>query len=107
MWEMLITRGRDLTLEFSDISADEKSGSAAWIATYTFSVTGRKVVNQVHANFLFEEGKIIRHIDSFSFYHWARQALGIMGLLLGWTPIVRNKIRKTAKKNLEKFMRGR
>jgi len=35
---------------------------------------------------------------------WSKQALGTTGLLLGWTPFVRNKIRRTAMENLEKYM---
>ena len=40
MWEMLITRGKDLQLEFSNVEANETMGSAEWIATYTFSASG-------------------------------------------------------------------
>ena len=59
MWEMLIKGGKDLQLEFSDVKADEKEGSANWVATYTFSKTGKKVINKIHAKFIFENGKII------------------------------------------------
>jgi ketosteroid isomerase-like protein len=105
MWQMLVTRGRDLDLEFSDIRADEITGSAVWKATYSFSQTGRKVVNPVEAGFIFSGGKIIRHTDSFHFYNWAKQAFGISGLLLGWTAYFKNKIRKTARINLDKFIK--
>lgn len=43
-------------------------------------------------------------MDNFSLWKWSRQALGAKGLLLGWSGLVQNKIRKTAKKRLEKFM---
>lgn len=105
MWQMLITRGKDLNLEFSNIKADEKSGSAEWIATYTFSTSGKKVTNKIKASFLFENGKIIKHTDQFDFYKWSRQAFGSTGLLLGWTPFFKNKVRKQAAKNLSEFMR--
>ena len=104
MWQMLITRGKDLQLEFKNIYADEKNGSAEWIAAYTFSTTGKKVINHINANFLFENGKIIKHTDSFSFYKWARQALGPAGVLLGWTSLLKNKVRKNAMRSLENFM---
>ncbi len=104
MWEMLCIRGKDLTLEYRNVTASEKSGTAEWTAHYTFSSTGKKVVNHVKASFLFENGKIVKHTDTFSFYTWATQALGITGLLLGWMPSVKKKVRETAMKNLEKFM---
>lgn len=105
MWEMLITRGKDLELEFTNVEADHTTGSAEWIATYTFSASGNKVINKIKANFVFENGKILQHKDSFNFYAWARQALGFKGLLLGWTSFMHNKVKQSAKNNLMKFMR--
>ena len=69
-----------------------------------FSVTGKKVVNHIKANFEFENGKIIKHNDHFNFYTWAKQALGFTGVLLGWTPFLKNKIRSTAANNLKALM---
>ena len=105
MWEMLVTRGTDLVLEFSNVQANEKIGSADWRATYTFSATKRKVVNQIHANFVFENGKIVQHRDQFSFYKWARQALGFPGWLFGWSDFVRESVRQKAMGNLAGFMK--
>lgn len=107
MWEMLCKKGKDLELEYKNVSADEKRGSCEWIATYTFSQTGKKVENHIKANFEFENGKIVRHIDSFDFYKWSSQALGLPGILLGWTPFLKNKVQKTAAKNLEEFIMSR
>ena len=104
MWEMLIKRGKDLELTFKNVSANEKTGSAEWIANYTFSQTGRKVENHIKANFEFENGKIIKHVDSFDFYKWSSQALGLPGKLLGWTSFLQNKVRQTAMKSLDDFM---
>lgn len=104
MWHMLCESGKDLRIEFSDIRADGQSGRAHWEAYYTFSRTGRKVHNVIEARFEFRDGKIIRHADSFSFPRWARQAFGLTGWLLGWTPFLRNKVRQTAMKGLWRFM---
>ena len=104
MWEMLLRTGKDLALEFKDVSANEIKGGATWIATYTFSRSGNKVVNFIKAEFLFESGKIKKHTDHFNFYTWARQALGMTGVLLGWTSFLKQKIRDTAAKNLKEFM---
>ena len=106
MWEMLIKRGKDLKLEFKNVQADDLKGSAEWLATYTFSASGNKVVNRIKASFEFENGKIIKHTDSFDFPAWAKQALGFKGRLLGRTNFLKNKVRATAKHNLEKFISG-
>lgn len=107
MWQMLISKSKDMRIEFGQISANEKTGKAHWNAYYTFSSTGKKVVNKIDANFEFENGKIVKHTDDFNFYAWAKQALGTTGLLLGWTGFLKNKIQTTATQNLEKFMDNR
>lgn len=105
MWKMLCLRGKDLQIHFQNVTADEKSGSCEWIANYTFSQTGKKVKNQIKASFEFENGKIIKHLDSFDFYKWSSQALGLTGKLLGWTSFLKNKVRQTARKSLTDFMK--
>ena len=47
MWRMLCARGKDLVVGVSDIRADASTGSARWVATCTFSATGRKVANRI------------------------------------------------------------
>ncbi|HTE52751.1 MAG TPA: nuclear transport factor 2 family protein [Kofleriaceae bacterium] len=106
MWRMLCERGADLKVEFRDVKADDRRGSAHWDARYTYSGTGRAVLNQIDAAFELEGGRIIRHTDSFDLYRWARQALGPVGLLLGWTPMVQGKIRRTAAAALDRFEAG-
>jgi hypothetical protein len=112
MWEMLLTSAKDLEMSFHNIQLESASpdptgesyGSCHWVAAYTFSATGRRVVNKGKAWFKFSGGKIAEHQDNFSLWRWSRQALGIPGILFGWTPILQNKIRKRARKNLEKFI---
>jgi len=104
MWRMLCERGKDLTLEFSDVHADDSTGRAHWEARYTFSGSGRKVHNVIDASFELRDGKIAVHRDRFDFWRWSRMALGPAGLLLGWTPILQNKVRTMAKKGLAEYM---
>ena len=104
MWHLLCEAGKDLRVEFTDVQADEHSGRAHWEAWYTFSRTGRRVHNVIEARFVFQEGKILRHVDSFSFWRWSRQSLGATGMLLGWTGFLKNKVRLTAMSGLWKFM---
>ena len=103
MWKMLTATPGDLRVELLEHDADGTRGSAHWRAHYTFTETGRPVVNDIHASFRFEDGLIVEHHDEFSFYRWARQALGPTGLLLGWTPLVRSKVRRMASGRLEEF----
>ena len=103
MWRMLTSRGKDMTVVFDGIEANDTSGKAHWVATYTFSATGRRVVNDIQATFSFENGKIKTHQDSFDLHQWMGQALGLKGLLLGWLPPVQAKLRATARKGLEAF----
>lgn len=103
MWRMLCGRAPDLRVEPSGIEADATTGRAHWDAYYTFSATGRRVHNAIDATFELREGKIVRHRDHFSFWRWARQALGPAGLLLGWTPLIQGKVRRTAAAGLAAF----
>ena len=104
MWRMLTSQARDLSVELVEREADDATGSARWIARYTFTQTGRPVTNDVRARFRFRDGLIAEHDDAFSFHGWARQALGPPGLLLGWTPFLRAAVRKRARGNLEEFI---
>ena len=101
MWRMLTGRAEDLSVELVDHGADGDSGSAHWIATYTFR-TGRHVVNDIQARFSFRDGRIVDHRDTFSFWRWARQALGPAGLILGLPPM-NLLLRRRARADLAKF----
>jgi ketosteroid isomerase-like protein len=103
MWRMLCARSRDFRLTFEVLSADQTRGSARWVANYTFSKTGRAVENHVQSSFEFADGKIARQVDSFDFYKWTRMALGLPGVLLGWSPMLQGSVRKTARAGLNEF----
>jgi len=103
MWRMLLARATDLQVTLDEARGDEDGAEARWTARYTFTRTGRPVVNRVHGLFAFREGLIVRHFDSFAFWRWASQALGPAGAVLGWTPMLRWKVRKDAALALERF----
>jgi hypothetical protein len=91
----------DWKLEVSAIT----ERSAHWDAHYRFSATGRLVLNRIDASFEFDpQGLILRHRDRFDFWAWSRQALGLPGLLLGWSPMLRNKVRAQAAGNLARYL---
>lgn len=122
MWRMLLERSKgDLEITFSHVQvtsveppilrqAQEEAGdspqkgSADWVAVYLFSATGRRVINRIHAEFEFRDGKIIRHIDEFDLHRWAGQAMGWKGKLLGGFGFFRKKVQKTAREGLNRYI---
>jgi ketosteroid isomerase-like protein len=104
MWHMLASRARDFSLIFRDVKADDQHGSAHWEATYLFSKTGRMVTNVIDSEFEFRDGLIVRQKDHFDFWRWSRRALGLPGVLLGWTPMLKQSVRATARAGLDQFI---
>ena len=105
MWEMLCKNAKDFSLSFSNIQElDEEYATCNWVATYTFSKTGKKVVNNIKAFMRLKDGKIIEHSDGFRISKWAAQALGLPGILFGWTGFMKKKIQNNARKNLVAFI---
>lgn len=107
MWRMLNSRAQDFSVELASSAADEQTGSAHWIASYRFAQTGRPVVNDVRSTFRFADGLIADQRDEFDFYRWSRQALGLPGLVLGWTPVLRNGVRRKARAGLASYVAGK
>jgi hypothetical protein len=105
MWEMLCKNAKDFSLTFSDIELlDEEYATCKWIASYTFSKTGNKVVNNIKAFMKLIDGKIIEHSDAFRLSTWIGQALGWKGVLFGWTGFMKRAVQKNARRNLDNFM---
>lgn len=113
MWRMLCeatqAKNRDAwMLACSGIEADDATGRAHWEADYRFSASGRQVHNAIDSVFAFNgAGLITRQRDRFDFWGWSRQALGIPGLVLGWTPFFRRMVQAQAAANLDKYLARR
>lgn len=108
MWRMLTSRATDLKVEVPEAKADDEAGAARWIATYTFGATGKHVTNDVRSDFRFDSrGLITSQQDDFSFWRWSRQALGLPGAILGWSPLLRSKVRANAAAELARFRADR
>lgn len=110
MWSMLCeaarSKGADVwQLQHGQVRADARGGGARWEADYRFSATGRMVHNRIDSRFTFDAaGLIATQRDRFSFWNWARQALGLPGLLLGWTPWLRSKVQRQAAAQLRRYL---
>ena len=106
MWHMLCGRAQDLTLTVSNVQANSNTGSAHWEAHYTFGKARRPIHNVIDAAFVFREGLVLQHTDTFDLWRWSRMALGSAGLLLGWTPMLQSSIRNSAHSGLEAYMKN-
>ena len=107
MWRMLASRSTDLAVVADEIEADESTGSAHWVARYTFR-TGRKVVNDIRASFRFENGLIADHRDVFDFSSWSKQALGGPALVPVVGPaLMQPLVRHQARSQLREFLAGK
>ncbi|HST56238.1 MAG TPA: nuclear transport factor 2 family protein [Solirubrobacteraceae bacterium] len=107
MWRMLAARAKDFKLEVTERSTTADGASVSWVAHYTFSQTGRPVVNRVRSELRFgANGLIAEQRDEFDFHRWARQALGAPGLLFGWLPPLRASVQRKALAGLDEFMQA-
>ena len=107
MWEMLCRNAKDFSLSYSNIELlDEEYATCNWTTSYIFSKTGRKVINHIKAYMRIQNGKITEHTDHFNFRKWSQQALGLIGMLLGWSGYLRSKVRANALKSLRRFMKN-
>ena len=104
MWRMLCGRGKDLRVEVSNVRVDGERVLADWDAWYTFGPQRRPVHNCIAAAFRFNaDGLIIEHTDRFDFWTWSRQALGLPGVLMGWTPMLQRAVQGKAAAGLRAF----
>ncbi len=103
MWRMLCSSASPVTVSHTVLASSGTAATVRWVADYAFGATGRPVHNLVTAHLTLRDGQIVAHRDVFDFRRWAGQALGTPGRLLGWTPVLRAKVRRTARANLAAF----
>ena len=100
MWHMICDGYIKATVHKMD--ADESVGWVKVTDEYTFSDTGRKVVNPIETTVRFKEGLISTHNDDCDPRRWAMMALGgVNGVLAGRIEFLR---RWKAHKKLQKFL---
>jgi len=104
MWRMLTSQSTGIEVDLSNVEIRGDAGSARWVARYTFGPSGRRVENRITATYRFRDGRISDHVDRFSMWRWSRQALGPIGWLLGWSPMVSRRVRRQALRNLDRFI---
>jgi ketosteroid isomerase-like protein len=104
MWKMLMSRASDdFRIELLSIEEHPDHVIGEMIAHYTFSQTKRKVANRIKSTFVVKDGLIIRQHDRFSFWGWAKQAFGPVGLAMGWSWPFKTMVRRKVAEALAKF----
>lgn len=104
MWDMLCKNAKDFSVEHTVTGSSFAHADVEWVSRYTFSRTGRPVVNRVTTRMDIKDGKIVRQSDVFDFYAWAKQAFGFVGHAIGWMPAFQRKVQATAREGLVKHM---
>ncbi len=103
MWRFILAKNKNIKITATDIFVSENSGTAKWKAEYQYGKNKRKVTNNILATFEFKDGKIAKHTDDFNLHDWSKQALGLKGLLLGWTPYFKKKLQTEVHARLDDF----
>ncbi len=92
-------------LEVSEVEATAQRGRARWQPHWRIRASGCVVQGVTDAAFSFDSrGRILSHDECFSFWHWSRQALGLRGVLLGWTPLWRDHVGAWARQSLHDYL---
>ena len=100
MWRLVCSR--EVKVVFDSIVADDNQGTGHWVFRYTFSETGKQVVNDMHSHFSFRDGLIVDHHDKGDAVSWAKQAYFFpKSFLVGHIGPLR---RFGARKKLEEFI---
>jgi hypothetical protein len=103
MWHMICQAKVELK-KYDVESANERTGSASWVAGYMFDDNGtkRKVHNELKSSFEFKDGLIIKQTDDCNVRNWATQALGPVKGLAAW--LIPGLRHATAKRKLRSFI---
>ncbi|KAG8804898.1 hypothetical protein FRC17_005845 [Serendipita sp. 399] len=96
-----------MELEYKDIK--KGLNDLTYTATYTvrYIFNGRPVTNVIDTTLTIspQSNLLLSQVDTFPFHAWARQALGLPGLLLGWTGFLQSQVQNNAAQTLEKYMK--
>ena len=104
MWQMLVSAGHDLGIQYQIESSDNNTATVYWTADYTYSSTGRHVTNHVRSTLFVQNGKIVNQVDEFDLCAWTTQALGtVKGYMACYFP---SSLRSQARATLEQYLKA-
>lgn len=105
MWRMLLGRfDEHTTINFEVVETEANKAQVKWTAKYHFGKKRRPVTNRVTSTLILKNEKIVEYYDNFDIWKWAYQAIGIGGLLLGWSKFFQLKIQQNTNKMLDKYI---
>lgn len=100
MWHRICNG--DTEVEVQKIEANHDGVRATVVERYTFTKTGRPVLNHIESRFRMRDGLIFQHLDSCDALSWSRQAFGrVRGELAGRLGILR---RRAARKLIDEMV---
>jgi ketosteroid isomerase-like protein len=103
-WPSFFANVQSLELFFIILSADPSVVRARYHPRYTDARTGRRIENDVRAEFTIHDDKIVRHVDVFSTWRFAAMKLGAKGRLFGFFPSLLRKLQEEARAEVETFL---
>ena len=95
MWRMICEGESNITVNVEDIDANEQEGTATIVDSYEFGRTvdqpGKPVVNRIKSRFVFQDGRIAKHVDACDARAWAAMAIGgRVGWIAGRSRLLRS-----------------
>ena len=100
MWTSLCRGAQDFSLEYEIRDTVDGVVHATWQPSYRFSQTNRMVHNVITTEMAVTDGLIERHHDSFDLARWCRQALGLPGMLFGWSGPFQRQVQSQARRSI-------
>jgi hypothetical protein len=102
IWQMSWSYLPDIRVVCTD--SDIRGNSVYWQASYTYPPTGRYVVQHLTADLTFVDDAIIRHADRFNIHEWAHTAYGVVGQMLGGSPLFERWLAAKARARIAPFL---
>ncbi|RKR82268.1 SnoaL-like protein [Mucilaginibacter gracilis] len=104
MWAMVV-KEKDFQIDIKKIDISDRFLTADCTLIWTCE-NGKKVLNDITSRFAFNtDGKILLHSNHFDVYKLVKQTTGTIGVLFGWTKVLRNRTRRLAAEKLNYFMK--
>ncbi len=101
-WQWLLHHATDFKLQHQIIFWDERKAQVKSDISYTW-LEDRPVHHQVLSTLTVWDDLIVRQVDEYPFWPYARQAYGVAGRLLGGIPWVQSVVQRRAMQAVEEL----
>ncbi len=93
-WHWLLRQTQDLSVQHQVIFADDRKAQLKVNVSYSWH--GRQVNLPVLTTLTIWDDLIVRHVDEYSYYEYAKQAQGLAGRVLGALPMAQSAVQRRA-----------